>query len=69
LEKENLKAADENVGIAFERLRLGNITPFEFREVQTQLFEGKSRLVTAQFEAKSAETELLRLGGILIEAK
>jgi len=69
LEKENLKAAEENVGIAFERLRLGNITPFEFREVQTQLFEGKSRLVTAQFEAKSAETELLRLGGKLIESK
>jgi outer membrane protein TolC len=66
LEKENVAAAEENLDIALERLRLGNITPLEFRETQTNLFNAKSRLVTAQFEAKSAEVELLRLSGQLI---
>ena len=66
LEKQNLIAAEENLDIALERLRLGNITPLEFRETQINLFNAKSRLVAAQFEAKSAETELLRLSGQLI---
>jgi len=66
LEKENLTAAEENLDIAVERLRLGNITPLEFRETQINLFNAKSRLVTALFEAKAAETELLRLSGGLI---
>ncbi|HSP89116.1 MAG TPA: TolC family protein [Ignavibacteriaceae bacterium] len=66
LEKENLAAAEENLDIALERLRLGNITPLEFRETQIDFFNAKSRLVAAQFEAKSAETQLLRLSGQLI---
>jgi len=66
LEKENLTAAEENLDIAVEKLRLGNITPLEFRETQINLFNAKSRLVTALFEAKAAETELLRLSGGLI---
>jgi len=66
LEKQNLIAAEENLDIALERLRLGNITPLEFRETQIDLFNAKSRLVAAQFEAKSAETELLRLSGQLV---
>jgi outer membrane protein TolC len=66
LEKQNLSAAEENLDIALERLRLGNLTPLEFRETQIDLFNAKSRLVAAQFEAKSAETELLRLSGQLV---
>jgi outer membrane protein TolC len=66
LETENLEVAEENVEIAVERLRLGNITPLEFRESQTNLLDAQSRLVSAQFEAKSAEIELLKLSGKLI---
>jgi len=66
LEKQNLAAAEENLDIALERLKLGNITPLEFRETQIDLFNAKSRLVAAQYEAKSAETELLRLSGQLV---
>jgi len=69
LEKENLAAAEENLDIALERLRLGNITPLEFRETQINLFNAKSRLVAAQFDAKSAETDLLRISGQLINEK
>lgn len=67
LEEENLTIARESVDIALERLKLGNITPLEFRETQQKLIDAKSRLVSAQFDAKSAETELLRLSGQLIK--
>lgn len=67
LETENFSAAQENVEIAVEKLRLGSIAPLEFRETQRQLINAKSRLVAAQFEAKNAETELLKISGQLIK--
>ncbi len=67
LEAENYKVAEENVEIGLERLKLGGITPLEFRETQRQLINAKSRLVAAQFEAKNAETELLRISGQLVK--
>ena len=69
LEEENLTIARESVDIALERLKLGNITPLEFRETQQKLIDAKSRLVSAQYDAKSAETELLRLSGQLIKTQ
>jgi len=67
LEEENLTIARESVDIALEKLKLGNITPLEFRETQQKLIDARSRLVSAQYDAKSAETELLRLSGQLIK--
>lgn len=68
LETDNLKVAEENVDIALERLRLGNITPLEFRETQRQLFDAESRLLSAKYDAKIAETSLLRISGRLVSA-
>jgi len=65
LERQNLDAAAANVEVALERFRLGTITSVELREVQEQLIRAESRLLTARFEAKQAETELLRLSGQL----
>lgn len=67
LELQNLKAAEENVDIALERLKLGNISPLEFREAQTDLLDAQNRLVSSQVDAKIAETDLLRISGILIK--
>lgn len=69
LEEENLLVAQESVDIALEKLKLGNITPLEFRETQRKLIDAKSRLVAAQFDAKTAETELLKISGQLIQAE
>lgn len=66
LEKENLEAASANVDIALERFRLGTITSVELREVQEQRIRAESRLLDARFEAKRAETDLLRLSGQLV---
>jgi len=67
LEAENLDAAVANVEVALEQFRLGTITSVELREVQEQRVQAESRLLDARFEAKRAETELLRLSGQLLD--
>lgn len=66
LEQDNLEAAEANVDLALEQFRLGEITSVELREVQEQRIQAESRLLTARFEAKQAETALLRLSGQLL---
>jgi outer membrane protein len=65
LEQENLRNAEETLDIALERFRLGSISSLEFREAQRTLVSAENRLIITQFEAKIAETELLRLSGDL----
>jgi len=67
LEQENLAAVRANVDVALRQFELGTITSVELREVQEQFIEAESRLLTAQFEAKRAEVELLRLSGQLLD--
>jgi len=67
LERQNLEAAEANVDLALEQFELGTITGVELREVQEQFVEAESRLLTTQFEAKQAETDLLRLSGQLLD--
>jgi outer membrane protein TolC len=56
-----------NVDVALKQFELGTITSVELRDVQEQFIEAESRLLTAQFEAKQAEVELLRLSGQLLK--
>lgn len=65
LETSNLELARENAGIAMQRLRLGTIASLELRTAQEKFTAAQSRLVSARFESKRAETELLRLAGRL----
>ncbi|MEO7424283.1 MAG: TolC family protein [Fibrobacteria bacterium] len=66
LEVANMAVARENVGIAMERLRLGTIASLELRAAQEAFISAETRLVSAKFESKRAETELLRLSGRLV---
>lgn len=65
LEQDNLSNAEETLEIALERFRLGDISSLELREAQRSFLETENRLINARFEAKFAETELLRLSGEL----
>jgi outer membrane protein TolC len=65
LERSNLGAARENVEVALEQFELGTITSVELRDVQEALVTAEARIISAQFEAKQAEVELLRLAGQL----
>jgi outer membrane protein len=67
LEEENILLAKENVMIALERFRLGVSTYIELRETQKTLEDAYNRLLTARYNTKLAETELLRLKGDLVK--
>ncbi|MBC7849225.1 MAG: TolC family protein [Chitinophagaceae bacterium] len=66
LEEENITLARENVNIALERFRQGVSTYLELREAQISLEQALDRLISARYNTKLAETELLRLKGDLV---
>lgn len=66
IEEETIGLAKENVYIALETFKRGLNTFVELRTAQQSLAEAYSRLITARYNAKLAETELLRLNGSLL---
>jgi outer membrane protein TolC len=67
LEDENIALADTNLSIALERFRVGQSTALEMRTAEQSYVDAATRLVTARYNAKQAETELLRLLGELVK--
>jgi outer membrane protein len=66
VEEENIQFARENVNIALEVFRRGASTFVELRTAQQSLADAYTRLISARYLAKVAETELLRLNGSLL---
>ena len=66
VEEENIQLARENVNIALEVFRRGASTFVELRTAQQSLADAYTRLISARYLAKVAETELLRLNGSLL---
>jgi outer membrane protein TolC len=67
LEESNIELARENQFIARERYRLAATTFLELREAQRSLQEAYDRLISARYNMKVAETELLRLKGGFVQ--
>ncbi|HEY0272476.1 MAG TPA: TolC family protein, partial [Chitinophaga sp.] len=67
LEEENLELARENAMVALERFKQGVSTTIEVKQAQQSLEDSQYRLIQARFNAKVAETELLRLKGELLK--
>ncbi len=67
IEEETISLARENVIIALELFKRGVNTFIELRTAQQSLAEAYNRLITARYNAKLAETELLRLNGSLLQ--
>jgi outer membrane protein len=65
--EETIGAAKENVSIALQTFKGGVTTSVELRIAQQTLADAYSRLITARYNAKLAETELLRLNGSLLK--
>ncbi|MBS1910736.1 MAG: TolC family protein [Bacteroidetes bacterium] len=63
LERENLAIARENLDLTLVRFNAGAIIPLQLREAQTAYVAAGGRLLTAEYEAKIAETNLLELSG------
>lgn len=67
LEVQNNELANQNVDIAYDRYRIGNSTFVEFRDVQRNAINAQTRLIEAEFNAKAAEVELLRLSSTITQ--
>lgn len=67
IEEETIGLAKENVSIALEGFKRGVTTFIELRTAQQSLAAAYNRLIAARYNAKLAETELLRLSGGLIK--
>jgi outer membrane protein TolC len=65
LETVNQEVARENVDVSVEKYKLGSISDIDLRETQRKYIEAQYQLLLAQFQAKQAEVELLRISGIL----
>ncbi|MES2765583.1 MAG: TolC family protein [Bacteroidota bacterium] len=68
LEQANLDIARRTANIALERFKIGSSTPLELREAQNTFTQAQVRLLTAQYQIKIAELDLLRLSGQIITA-
>ncbi|MBK5270277.1 MAG: TolC family protein, partial [Bacteroidia bacterium] len=67
LEEDNILLAKENVDIVFQTYKLGAATFIQLREAQKSLEDAYNRLISARYNTKLAETELLRLKGDLVK--
>ena len=67
LEEDNLLLAKEIVTVAFERFRIGNSIPLELKEAQKSFDDAAIRTTSARYDAKVAETELMRLNSELVK--
>jgi outer membrane protein len=67
LEEENITIVQENIAIAMERFRIGSSTSIELITAQKSYEDAMARLIGARYDAKLAETELMRLNGDLVK--
>lgn len=65
LEAQNILLAKENAQIALERFKRQTITSVELRQIQYATIESATRLLNAQYTAKSAELQLRLIAGKL----
>jgi len=67
LEEQNLQTATENLAIAMERYKLGNLSGIELREVQKSLLDARESLLSVQYQTKLAEISLLLISGRIMD--
>ncbi len=67
LEEENIILARENVNIVLQVYKLNSTTLIQLKEAQLSLQQAYNRLIAARYNAKLAETELLKLKGELVK--
>jgi len=67
LEEQNLEVARENLGIALERYKLGDLSGLDLREVQKSLLDAEERLISVQYLTKLAEISLYQISGRIME--
>jgi outer membrane protein TolC len=67
LEQQNFRTATENLDIALERYKLGNLSGIDLREVQKSLLDARERLISANYQTKLAEISIQLIAGKVME--
>ena len=67
LESQNLQTASENLEIAMERYKLGNLSGIDLREVQKSRLDARESLLSVESQAKLAEISLLLISGRIMD--
>lgn len=63
LQKKNMQIAHDNLEMAMERYKLGNLSGFEMRQIEKNLLDAEERVLQAQYDAKICEISLLLISG------
>jgi outer membrane protein len=66
LEEESILLAKENAAIVLQSYKLGGTPLLQLKEAQKSLEDAARRLITARYNTKLAETELLQIKGDLV---
>lgn len=67
MEKQNLINSQELLDLSLERYRIGKANLLETKETQKIFEDAQARYINALYEAKRAETELMKANGSLIK--
>lgn len=67
LEQENTLVAKENQDIALERFRVGTTGSIELMLAQKSYIDALGRLISARYNAKISETQIMKLEGSLVK--
>jgi outer membrane protein len=67
LEEESILLAKENAAIVLQSYKLGATPLLQLKEAQKSLEDAARRLITARYNTKLAETELLEIKGDLVQ--
>jgi outer membrane protein TolC len=67
LEEQNLQTATENLEIAMERYKLGDLSGLDLREVQKSLLDANESLLSIKYQAKISEISLMLISGRIME--
>jgi len=67
LEEQNLQTATENLEIAMERYRLGNLSGIDLRKCKKAFWMQMESLSSIHYQAKLAEISLMQISGRIME--
>ena len=63
LQRKNLQIAQDNLEIAMDRYKLGDLSGFDMRQIEKNLLDAEERVLQAQYDAKICEISLLLISG------
>lgn len=63
LQRQNLQIAQDNLEIAMDKYKLGNLSGFDMRQVEKNLLDAEERVLQAEYDAKLCEISLLLISG------